>query len=122
MTTKNSTRRELEQRVFGTYLSANPRKDSVDWIDSEEYKSFLKHWEKLLKYYRNGETPFVSVDVLMVYHWYMGLFGEMSVALVGGQIAYDKAMKAKEHLQYDFDEMLRHGLYAINNLEDEVCW
>ena len=98
MTTKNPIRRDLERQVFNTYLSPNPSKDNVEWLDSEEYKTFLKHWEKLLKYYRNGETPFISVDILLVYHWYLGLFGEMSVESVGGQIAYNKAMQAKKHL------------------------
>lgn len=122
MTTKNPIRRDLERQVFNTYLSPNPSKDNVEWLDSEGYKTFLKHWEKLLKYYRNGETPFISVDVLLVYHWYMGLFDEMSVESVGEQIAYDKAMQAKKHLQYDFDEIIRHALYAMNNLDDVVCW
>ena len=47
MTTKNPIRRDLERQVFNTYLSPNPSKDNVEWLDSEGYKTFLKHWENL---------------------------------------------------------------------------
>lgn len=118
MINEDKTRRELEIKLISLYLKPKPTKDNVDWLDSPEFQEFVKIWDKLSRYYNRVDTPFMSIDVLFVYSGYMKLFDSLEITVLGEE-AYKKAIKTQEYIQAGFDEILRQGLMAIDNLNGE---
>ena len=117
MINEDKSRRELEIELISLYLKPKPTKDNVDWLDSPEFQEFMKLWNKLSRYYNRIDTPFMSMDVLFVYTGYMKLFDSLKITVLGEE-AYKKAMNTKEIIQAGFDEILRQGLMAIENLDE----
>ncbi|MEM9955285.1 MAG: hypothetical protein AAF846_27020 [Chloroflexota bacterium] len=108
------TRREAEIAFVKQWLRPKPKKDEIEWLDNQEFDDLLKSWERLVREYRRYDTPFISLDVLMVYNWYMALFLQLEQTFEDEPNAQMKVRQAKQHFGLGLDEIINQGLSVID--------